>query len=89
MIFTTPNFKNILCPKFTLFNHNLSKVSSFKYLGHILKDDCSDDLDIERQCRVMYAQGNILLRKFHMCNYSTKLILFRTYCSSLYTAHLW
>ena len=30
-----------------------------------------------------------MIRKFHMCTLETKLILFNTYCSSMYTAHLW
>ena len=35
------------------------------------------------------AQGNVLLRKFHMCSYPVKVKLFKTYCTSMYTAHLW
>ena len=46
-------------------------------------------MDIERQRRKLYAQGNSLIRKFYMCTLETKLVLFRTYCSSMYTVHLW
>ena len=42
-----------------------------------------------RQCRQIYAQGNILVRKFSMCSNAVKITLFRTYCSSLYTSQLW
>ena len=31
----------------------------------------------------------MLFRKFHMCSVSVKLNLFNSYCSSLYTSHLW
>ena len=34
--------------------------------------------------------GNILFRKFHMCSVPVKLkLFFNSYCSSLYTRHLW
>ncbi len=42
-----------------------------------------------RQCRSMYAQANILARKFNMCSEGVKLALFRSYCTSFYTAQLW
>lgn len=37
----------------------------------------------------MYAQGNILLRKFHNCSDDIKCHLFRSYCTNLYCASLW
>ena len=60
-----------------------------KYLGHIISDDLSDDSDILRQCRKIYAQANMLLRKFSMCSVNVKCALFRSYVTPLYTAHLW
>ena len=48
-----------------------------------------DDLDILRQRRQLYIQGNMLVRRFHMCSVDVKTKLFRTYCTPLYTAHLW
>ena len=49
----------------------------------------SDDKDIMRQERKMYAQGNNLSRTFFMCYLDVKLTLFRSYVGSLYTAQLW
>ena len=89
IVFTSNKFKNVACPNFHLYEKTLKRVQHVKYLGHNLCEDLSDDMDIERQCRVLYAQGNILLRKFYMCTYSVKVKLFSTYCSSMYTAHLW
>ena len=64
-------------------------VNSVKYLGHFLTcGELSDDIDIRRQGRVL-VRGNILCRKFHMCSVPVKLKLFNSYCSSLYTPHLW
>lgn len=38
---------------------------------------------------MMYAQANMLIRKFSMCSDSVKTTLFRAYCNPMYTAHLW
>ena len=69
--------------------NSISIVEEFKYLGHLICNNLSDKADIERQRKNIYAQGNSLLRKFHMCTLETKLILFNTYCSSMYTVQLW
>ena len=65
----------------------LSKI--YTYLGHIICDTLSDELDIFRQRKKVFAQGNSLLRKFYMCTVEVKTTLFRSYCSSFYTAQLW
>ena len=67
----------------------VKQVDSVKYLGHFLTCELSDDIDIRRQCRVLNVRGNILFRTFHMCSVPVKLKLFNSYCSSLYTPHLW
>ena len=81
--------KGVQMPVFSLAGEQLHEVSKIKYLGHFLSNDLSDDADIERQCRLLFAQGNMLLRKFHMCSWEVKTHLFRTYCSPMYTAQLW
>ena len=81
--------KKFITPAFNLNNEPVPTVESFKYLGHILSTDGSNDLDIERQRKKIYAQGNSILRKFHMCSIEVKVELFKTYCTPLYTAHLW
>ena len=67
----------------------VEQVDSVKYLGYFLTNELSDDIDIRRQCRVLNVRGNILCRKFHMCSVPVKLKLFNSYCSSMYTPHLW
>ena len=47
-------------------------VNKVKYLGHIIRDDLSDDDDIQRQCYKLYARVNVLARKFHMCSDNVK-----------------
>ena len=78
------NFTN-----FKINNENIDIVSNYTYLGHIICNDSSDDLDILRQRRKIFAQGNSIMRKFYMCSLDVKLTLFRSYCSSFYTSQLW
>ena len=76
-------------PEFVLNNAIVPIVNNFKYLGHHLCDNRSDSMDIERQRKKIFIQGNSLLRKFFMCTLEVKIKLFETFCSPLYTAHLW
>lgn len=44
---------------------------------------------IHRQQCVLYAQANILAHRFYSCSDNVQIILFKTYCTLLCTAHLW
>ena len=44
---------------------------------------------MKRQMRKIYANTNLLLRKFSCCSVSVKCYLFKTYCSTLYCAPMW
>ena len=74
---------------FRLCNEDLTEVKEARYLGHIITADGKDDNDMIKACRQLYAQGNSLIRKFHMCTEKVKIKLFVTYCSQFYCAHLW
>lgn len=89
MIFRARNLSNVHLPPFTLYGNVLKEVVSFRYLGCIISNDLSDDSDIERQRSKLYVQGNTILRKFHMCSIEVKVRLFKTFCASMYCAHLW
>ena len=67
----------------------MNNLKYVKYLGIFLSDSCRDDDDIQRQTRVFYMQANLLLRKFYHCSYEVKVMLFNSYCTSLYCASLW
>ena len=88
MITRSRDHKKLLFPDF-LLSSSVLKVCEIKYLGHYISSDLSDDKDIYRQCRMLYAQANMLLRKFSMCSVAVKTTLFRSYCTPMYTAHLW
>ena len=76
-------------PVFSLSGSALNECREVKYLGHVITNDLSDDIDIYRQCRKLYGQANMLCRRFSMCSVSVKIALFRSFCTPLYTAHLW
>lgn len=70
----------------------LGIVNKVKYLRHIIRDDLchDDDDDILGQCCKFYAQANTLAWKFMQFKCTDlKTALFRSYCPSLCTAHLW
>ena len=83
MIFSYKKFKDVHIPNFLLNGGTLPRVRKYKYLRHIITEDLCDNDDISRQYKRIYAQGNVLIRKFYMCS------LFKSYCTSLYACQLW
>ena len=51
MIFRCNKMKDIRIPNFVLINILLTRVTKYKYLGHCINDDLSDDDDMARQYR--------------------------------------
>nr|XP_053612331.1 uncharacterized protein LOC128676311 [Plodia interpunctella] len=76
-------------PDLLLNGFKIKKVSSFKYLGHVIADDLKDNLDIERERRALAVRSNMLARRFARCTDQVKITLFKSYCQSLYTGNLW
>ena len=52
-------------------------VHVFKYLGHMITNDLSDDNDIEREIRNMFYRTNLLVCHFYNCFVRAKIVLFR------------
>ena len=50
------------------------------YLGHFITNDMFDDKDIHRELQNMFIRTNVLIRRFHKCSLSVKIVLFKTYC---------
>ena len=65
--FRNSSVKDFSLPSFGMNGESINEVPFVKYLGHVISADMKDDLDIMRQCRQLYAQGNALARRFHMC----------------------
>ena len=79
-----------------LVNHSLKmngetvpEVEHVKYLGTILNSDGSDDMDMMRACRYIYAFGNSLIKGFGKCSKFVKILLFKTYMYQMYCASNW
>ena len=89
MVIRAPSDRQLRIPDFSLNGQVLCAKRDVEYLGHLITDDLSDDRDIERQRCSLYAQGNMLIRKLHMCSEDVKVRLFKTFCSPMYTAYLW
>ena len=66
MFFKSNYMSNFNIPKFYLNGNSISMVDEFKYLGHLICNNLSDKADIERQRKKIYAQGNSLIRNFHV-----------------------
>ena len=81
--------KNVAFPNIYLGMKMLNNVDKYKYLGHWISSDLTDNLDINRQVQNIYSRGNMLIRKFYVCSESVKIMLFRTYLSSMYNCQLW
>ncbi len=89
MIISSKQHKMLAVPKFHLNGMELLVNKETVYLGYFIIEDFRDDRDIQRQCRNLYSQGNMLVRKFSMCSPNAKVSLFRTFCTPMYTAQLW
>ena len=89
MIYRSNMMKTYNFPKFYLNHRELKEVSEYRYLGYITTNDGTDDKDIWRQVRILYAQGNKMIRHFGKCSYPVKITLFKSYCTNMYVSHLW
>ena len=62
----------------------------FHYFHNLpLSQKLDPRLDMMRQRRQLYALGNVLSRRFHMCSIEVKNTLFRSFCTPMYTCQLW
>ena len=81
--------KFITLPSFTLQGDLLKIVEHFKYLGCIITATLADDCEIKKRTRGVYAMGNGVINKFKMCRPTLKVLMFKTYCYSVYCCALW
>jgi len=92
MCFLPKNRHRIFSTTFPLFkvgNSDLQFVPQFKYLGHIITSNLSDNEDIQREIRSMFVRCNLLIRKFYNCSRLVKLKLFQSFCLYFYDIALW
>ena len=70
---------------FHLSGAPLPYTDCYKYLDQLINSSLSDDADIMKQTRSLYARSNMIIRKFASAPLSTKIMLFNAYCN-LYMA---
>ena len=78
---TKPSKFHLKCPTVTLNAIPMTYKNKVKYLGVFISSDLSDNIDMTRQMRSLYARANILLRKFNKCSVDIMKTLFQTYCT--------
>ena len=66
---------------FSIGSSTMNETTSYRYLGHIITNNLSDEADIEEKVRSLYVRCNSLLRKFYFCSDKVKNKLFSCYCS--------
>jgi len=76
-------------PCFKIGDSDLKFVDKFKYLGHFITSNLSDDADIQREIQNVFVRTNVLLHRFHKCSFSVKILLFKSFCLCLYDVALW
>ena len=67
----------------------LNFVTTYTYLGHIIRDDLSDEADVKARARQLYAKSNMLRQRFHFCTAAVKNKLFTTFFNNIYMCALW
>ena len=89
VLFQSNSLRLSSIPNIYLNGSVLKFVDSFKYLGVFLCASGKDNEDIQRQIRAFYIQANTLMRKFYNCSYHVKIMLFNSYCSTMYCSPMW
>ena len=89
MVFNCAGSRINKLPVVHLSGKKLDFVEEFKYLGHIISSDMSDDKDIIAQNKKLCARGNTIIRKVKLCSKEIKCLLFKTFCYGIYGAALW
>ena len=84
-----PKAYKLYLPTVFIGSDALKFINESKYLGFIFSDSKSDDCDMLRQMRLLYAKSNKILWTFSHCSTDVKITLFQSYCTSLYCPYLW
>ena len=89
MVFSSLKGKSYPVKSFTVERENIEFVTSFRYLGFMIKDNLRNNDDIDDKRNRFYKEFNCLLRKFHFVDKDILLYLFKQYCLQIYGAELW
>ena len=88
-----PKYYKLCCPWVNIGSEPLRFVNETKYFLFTFCSLNKYDTDILRQMRSVYARINRILHRFCLslqyCSIYVKIILFNSYCISLYCSYLW
>ena len=59
--------RKVKIPNFILGSIPLVSVDKVRYLGHIITEDMTDELDIASQNKSLFVRGNMTINMFHIC----------------------
>jgi len=76
---------HFLCLHYVIISWHF--VDQFKYLG--IDNSFSDDNDINREVKALFARTSLLCRRFKRCSELVKVRFFRSFCVCFYDAALW
>jgi len=74
---------------FVVGGTSIENVSKYSHLGHIVTSSFSDDDDINNRRNCFVGQVNNVICFFGKLDLTSRLKLFRSYCSSMYGCELW
>ena len=75
--------------KLRIGNTCLRVVTAYKYLGHWISDNLSDEMDINCNIKRLYTTSYSLSNRFRNCSKYVCILLFKTFCSNMYLCSLW
>ena len=88
VVFEPPSYRTPI-PSVFINNDIVPRVNAAKYLGVLLTSNMSDNDEILKQVRGLYARCNTVLRKFRNCSMPVKAKLFQSFCTNFYCMPLW
>ena len=88
-VFKPKAISKLYLPTVFIGSDALKFIKESKYLGFTFSDSKSDDCDMLRQMRLLYAKSNKLLGTFSHCSTDVMNTLCQSYCIALYYPYLW
>ena len=74
---------------FNIGGHSIENVRSYPHLGHIIASSLDDSEDILQRRNCFIGQVNNIVCFFDKLSWTTKLSLYKAYCSSIFGCELW
>ena len=86
LVFRPAKYK-LFCPRVHNGRAQPEYVYNAKYLGYMFCENEKDDCDMLRQPRTLYSKSNKIIRTFSNCTIDVKLLLIKSYCTSVYCGY--